>query len=81
MQAKLVDKLPEGENWEYEAKFDGYRVLIVKNKTAAILSRRNNVLTAQFPTITAGCADLEDRTVLDGEIIALDENDRPSFTV
>ncbi|MBV9082234.1 MAG: hypothetical protein JO091_04780 [Acidobacteriaceae bacterium] len=25
MQAKLVDKLPEGEQWEYEAKFDGYR--------------------------------------------------------
>ena len=37
------------------------------------------MLTAQFPTITAACADLEDRTVLDGEIIALDENGRPSF--
>ena len=51
----------------------------MKNKTTAILSRRNNVLTAQFPTITAACADLEDRTVFDGEIIALDENGRPSF--
>jgi len=37
------------------------------------------VLTTQFPTITAGCADLQDRTVLDGEIIALNENGRPSF--
>jgi len=24
MQAKLVDQLPQGENWEYEAKFDGF---------------------------------------------------------
>jgi bifunctional non-homologous end joining protein LigD len=79
MQAKLVDQLPHGQNWAYEAKFDGYRVLIVKIKTTAILSRRNHVLTAQFPTITAACTDLEDRTVLDGEIIALDENGRPSF--
>ena len=37
------------------------------------------MLTTQFPTITAGCADLQDRTVLDGEIIALNENGRPSF--
>jgi bifunctional non-homologous end joining protein LigD len=79
MQAKLVDKLPEGETWDYEAKFDGYRVLIVKNKSVAILSRRNNLLTDQFPTITAACADLQDGSVIDGEIIALDENGRPSF--
>jgi DNA ligase D-like protein (predicted 3'-phosphoesterase) len=32
MQAKLVERLPEGNEWEYEAKFDGYRVLIVKHK-------------------------------------------------
>ena len=51
----------------------------MKNKTVSILSRRNNVLTDQFPTITATCADLQDGSVIDGEIIALDENDRPSF--
>ena len=81
MQAKLVDKLPEGSDWQYEAKFDGYRVLILKNKVLTILSRRNNVLTSQFPTLTAACAHLQDGTVLDGEIIALDENGRPSFNV
>ncbi len=79
MQAKLVDKLPEGEAWDYEVKFDGYRVLIVKNTAVAILSRRNNVLTDEYPTITAMCADLQDGSVIDGEIIALDENGRPSF--
>src|SRR5205085_2593496 len=39
MQAKLVERLPEGEGWEYEAKFDGYRVLIVKDKAVTVLSR------------------------------------------
>jgi bifunctional non-homologous end joining protein LigD len=79
MQAKFVEKLPHGEQWEYEAKFDGYRVLVLRNDDVMLLSRRNNVLTNQFPTITEACADLEHGTILDGEIVALDKNGRPSF--
>ncbi len=74
MQAKLVDKLPEGEEWEYEAKLDGYRVLVVKDRGITILSRRNNVLTRDFPTVVEGCANLDKGTVVDGEIIAVDEH-------
>jgi bifunctional non-homologous end joining protein LigD len=81
MQAKLVAKLPEGKEWQYEAKFDGYRVLIIKDKAVAVLSRRNNVLTDQFPTLKASFGRLQDGTVIDGEIVALDENGRPSFNV
>jgi bifunctional non-homologous end joining protein LigD len=81
MQAKLIDRLPEGDEWDYEAKVDGYRVLIVKDKAVAILSRRNRVLTEQFPAVSSGCTHLQDGTVIDGEIVALDENGRPSFNV
>jgi bifunctional non-homologous end joining protein LigD len=56
-------------------------VLIVKDKAVAILSRRNSVLTDQFPGFSAICAHLQDGTVIDGEIVALDENGRPSFNV
>jgi ATP-dependent DNA ligase len=31
MAAQVVTKLPEGEDWIYELKFDGYRVLIIRN--------------------------------------------------
>jgi ATP-dependent DNA ligase len=42
MMAKLVDRLPVGKEWAYEAKFDGYRVLVVKEKTVSVLSWNNN---------------------------------------
>ncbi len=79
MLAKLVGKLPEGGEWEYEAKFDGYRVLVLKDTGVTVLSRRGNNLTDQFPMLSAACANLPDGTVLDGEIVALDENGQPSF--
>ncbi len=31
MQARLVQKLPDGERWMYEAKFDGYRAIAIKD--------------------------------------------------
>ena len=43
MQAKLVAALPEGEQWEYEIKLDGYRALALRTKDSVrLLSRRNN---------------------------------------
>jgi bifunctional non-homologous end joining protein LigD len=81
MQCKLVSKLPEGEDWEYEAKFDGYRALILKDAKVAIVSRRNNALTEEFPTIAAACASLTPGTVIDGEIIALDDRGKPAFNI
>ena len=32
MAAQVVKKLPEGDDWTYELKFDGYRALIIKDK-------------------------------------------------
>lgn len=43
MHAKLVDKLRELKEWEYEPKLDGYRVVVLKNERTTILSRRNNM--------------------------------------
>jgi bifunctional non-homologous end joining protein LigD len=72
MQCKLVGTLPEGDQWQYEAKFDGYRALITRDRELAILSRRNNSLTSDFPAIAKALEALPDGTVIDGEIIALD---------
>jgi bifunctional non-homologous end joining protein LigD len=80
MECRLETKLPEGDDWEYEAKLDGYRAVVVKSGgRVAVLSRRNNKLTDQFPEIARGFEALDDETVVDGEIVALDEQGRPSF--
>src|SRR5206468_971425 len=45
MLAKPISELPEGPNWQYEIKWDGYRALAIKDGSeAALVSRRNNSL-------------------------------------
>jgi DNA ligase D-like protein (predicted ligase) len=81
MMAKLTDKLPEGEQWTYEVKWDGYRALLLKSgDRVRLLSRKDNDLTATYPTIEAAGRKLKAETaILDGEIVALDPKGRPSF--
>jgi ATP-dependent DNA ligase len=68
MYAQLVQQLPEGKDWLYEVKFDGYRCLAGKDAVGVTLwSRRGNDLTAQFPNIAKACEQLPARTLLDGE--------------
>jgi bifunctional non-homologous end joining protein LigD len=82
MLAQPVADLPEGSNWQYEVKWDGYRALAVIQKGAGrLLSRRNNVLNDKFPSITEELKNLEDGLILDGEIVALDAHGRPSFNL
>ena len=81
MAALLVDALPTGDNWLYEAKFDGYRALALKDGAKVqMLSRKGNDLTADYPAIRQAVAGLKVTSViLDGEIVAFDESGRPSF--
>jgi len=80
MQCQLVAQLPEGKDWEYELKLDGYRALAIKEQgVVQLLSRRNNSLNTKFGSIAAGLNALEDGIILDGEVVALDGNGRPSF--
>jgi ATP-dependent DNA ligase len=81
MMAKLTDKLPEGEQWTYEVKWDGYRALLLKSgDRVRLLSRKDNDLTATYPTIEAAGRKLQAETAtLDGEIVAIDPKGRPSF--
>src|SRR5688572_4798156 len=81
MAALLVDSLPTGDEWLYEAKFDGYRALALKDgATVKLLSRKGNDLTADYPAIRQTVEALRTKVaVLDGEIVAFDESGRPSF--
>jgi bifunctional non-homologous end joining protein LigD len=81
MAARVVDRLPEGREWLYEVKLDGYRALILKNGTRVrIRSRNDKDLTAAYPAVAAAARRLHaDRATIDGEIVAVDAGGRPSF--
>jgi bifunctional non-homologous end joining protein LigD len=82
MYARLVNKLPQGQEWLYEIKFDGYRCLAGKDSTGVILwSRRENLFTKQFSRIAQACERLPPNTLVDGEIVALDESGKVSFNL
>jgi bifunctional non-homologous end joining protein LigD len=81
MKAKLVEKPPATGNWIYELKFDGIRLIAVKkNEKISLLSRNQNELTERFPEIVPAIRSLSVREcVLDGEVVALDDQGRSSF--
>ena len=81
MQARIVQRLPEGPQWMYEVKLDGYRAIAIKNGPhVEIRSRNNKDLTAAYPAVAAAVKKLRvDQVVLDGEIVAVDADGRPSF--
>jgi bifunctional non-homologous end joining protein LigD len=76
-----TETLPDDPaQWVYELKFDGYRAIAFKTGGRIHLRSRNDKdFAARYRAIVAGLAGLPDDTVIDGEIVALDEDGRPSF--
>src|SRR5258708_2763445 len=82
MECLSVSKLPEGLEWLWEIKLDGYRALAVKSGTGVTLfSRRRKSLNRQFPYIVDALASLPEGTVVDGELVAIDAKGRPDFNL
>jgi len=81
MKAKLVEKPPATGDWIYELKFDGIRLIAVRaDKKVSLLSRNQNDLSARFPEIVEAIKNLAAREcVIDGEVVALDDEGRSSF--
>lgn len=74
MECLPVAKIAEGPQWTYELKLDGYRLEAVKTGgRITLFSRRGNDLTHRFDYIAAALGSLSEDTVIDGELVALDE--------
>ena len=83
MLATLADEVPKGEGWEYEIKWDGYRIVAsVAGSDAELRSRKDQDYTERFSNVAKELAKAlkTPDCVVDGEVCALDEEGRPSFS-
>jgi len=83
MECMLVSKLPEGTEWTYEIKLDGYRAQVLcAGKATQLLSRNGKDLAGRFPSITRElAAAFPADSIVDGELVALDSSGKPSFSL
>lgn len=81
MLATLVEAAPEGRDWLYEIKYDGYRALIAADgKQVRVFTRSGLDWTAKFPQVVKAVAAKKCRGVLlDVEICVLDDQGRSDF--
>jgi len=76
MEARTADALPEGDDWQYEPKWDGFRCLGFKHGPDVLLqSKSGQPLGRYFPELVEALASLEpERLVVDGEIVIVRDN-------
>jgi bifunctional non-homologous end joining protein LigD len=83
MLATLADEVPRGAGWAFEVKWDGYRAIATVSQSDATLTSRNgNDLTVRFENVAKEIAKTAKTPdcVLDGEVCALDDEGRSSFS-
>src|SRR6195952_4356705 len=71
MEARSVDAIPRGAEWQYEPKWDGFRCLLSRNASrVALRAKSGEDLTRYFPELTEAALRLKARQfTLDGEIV------------
>jgi bifunctional non-homologous end joining protein LigD len=80
MLARLSTMPADEENWGFEIKWDGVRALTyVSRGKVSVESRTGRDISAQFPEVGGLGIALGRQAVLDGELVAFDEQGRPSF--
>jgi bifunctional non-homologous end joining protein LigD len=83
MLATSIEHPFDGEDWLFEIKWDGYRaVAFIEGEKVRLVSRNQNDLTPRYPELRElpKFVDAND-AILDGEVVALDEQGRPSFSL
>ena len=83
MLAESVNDAFDGEDWLFEIKWDGYRaVAFIEDGKVRLVSRNQNELTARYPELKDLAQFIKAKTaILDGEVVALDDEGRASFSL
>lgn len=83
MLATAIEKPFDNPDWLFEIKWDGYRaVAFIDDGRVRLVSRNQNDLTAKYPELATLPRFFKGRrAILDGEIVALDDQGRPSFSL
>src|SRR5687768_10640898 len=73
MLSRAADRLPAGEGWMFEPKWDGFRTLVFRDGDEIVLqSRDEKPMNRYFPELVAPVvAALPERWVIDGEIVSV----------
>src|SRR5512133_628365 len=71
MEARSVEEIPTGEEWQYEPKWDGFRCLAFRDGDKIFLQSKNGQpLARYFPDVVSNVAKLpQQQFVLDGELV------------
>ncbi len=79
--ALLVDRVPSGEGWIHEVKFDGYRIQAhLQSKNIKLFTRSGLNWTAKYPELKNALSKLKvENAIFDGEVVALDKTGRSDF--
>ncbi|MFZ0293796.1 MAG: non-homologous end-joining DNA ligase [Candidatus Sulfotelmatobacter sp.] len=83
MLATSIAEAFDGADWLFEIKWDGYRaVAFIENGKVRLVSRNQNELTQRYPELKDLPKFVKAKSaILDGEVVALDEQGRPSFSL
>ena len=83
MLASITEKPFDNQDWLFEIKWDGYRaVAFINDGRVKLVSRNHNDLTPRYPELQVLAENLKAKNaILDGEVVVLDEQGRPSFSL
>jgi ATP-dependent DNA ligase len=82
MRCQSLEWLPYGHEWQHELRLDGFRAICRKlGQSTPLWSHNHKDFARRFPGVVKGIAELPSDTVIDGEIVALDETGKPAFNL
>jgi ATP-dependent DNA ligase len=82
MDCAPLPRLPDGSQWFFEIKVDGYRAVAVKaDGRVNLFSRPRKSFDHHYPLIVEAIGELPEGAVVDGDVVALDESGRPNFNL